>query len=175
MADTLYGLNTINFCKGIGNVTVNGVPLGGLKQGTRVTLTPATNDADVDIRFAQAGGDLLGRRQGGTIYRLTCELAETPLANIRRAFDLSGVVAGNELPIGRSKATATQHLVQFFGIGPELKTRRWSFHECIVDRMPETVLGAEAEVNTLVISFLVCRDLDKAEEYCYGVAHDYVA
>lgn len=171
----LYGLNEANFCKGVGNVCINGVPLGGLRQGTRVTLTPVTNDADVDVRFAQAGGDLLGRRQGGTIYRLSFELAETPLGNVRRALDLSGIVSGDTLPLGRSQKIATRHQVQFFGEGPNLKTRRWTFHRCIVDRMPEMVIGAEAEPNTLQISFLVCRDLNYEDDYCYGVVQDYVA
>lgn len=174
MANTLYGLDDRNFCKGIGNVCANGVPLGGLRQGSRVTLTPVTNDADVDVRYAQASGDLLGRRQGGTIYRLTFELAETTLQNVRRAFDLTGIVTGDTLPFGRSNAIATKHLIQFYGVGPGLKTRRWTFHQCIVDRMPDTVLGAEAEPNTLVISVLVCRDLNKAVDSCYGVVNDYI-
>lgn len=171
----IYGLDSDNFCKGAGNVCINGTPVGMLKAGTKVTLTPVSNEGDVDIKCLQYEGDLLGRRQGGTVYKLTAELVETSLGNVRMALDLSSVVTPGVLPIGRSNKVATHHQVQFFGEGPQQQTRRWTLHQCITDRMPEMLIGAGNEPNSLIVSFLVCRTFTFTADFCYGQISDYVA
>ena len=171
----IYGYDTDSFCYGAGNVCINGTPVGMLKSGTKVTLTPVSNEGDVDIKCLQYEGDLLGRRQGGTVYKLTFEVVETSLGNVRMAFDLSSVITPGVLPLGRSNKVATKHQYQFFGEGPQQQTRRWTFHQAFNDRMGETLIGAGNEPNSLIISALVCRTLSFTEDFCYGQINDYVA
>ena len=138
----IYGLDTDNVCKGAGNVCVAGAPVGMLKAGTKVTLMPVSNEGDMDIKCLQYEGDLLGRRQGGTVYKLTCEIIETPFSNLTIALDQSSSSGISDQPLGRSNKVATKYEVTFYGEGPQQQTRKWTFHQCIVDRMPEMVIGA---------------------------------
>jgi hypothetical protein len=176
LRQAIYGLDSDNYCKGAGNVCVNGTPVGMLKAGTKVTLTPVSNKGDLDIECLQYEGDLLGRRQGGTVYKLTAELVETSQANVVMALDIASTVGpNNAVGLGRSQKVATLHEVSYFGEGPQQQTRKWTFHQCIIDRMPEMVIGAGNEPNSLVVSFLVCRTFSFTEDFCYGQFSDYAA
>ena len=169
-----YGIDTDNICKGAGNVCINGTPVGALDPDSEVILTPVSNDGDMDIKCLQYPGDILGRRQGGTVYKLQFEVIETPLWLVRAALDLSGVVAsGGSLPLGVSNKVATLHQVQFFGEGPQQQTRRWTLHQAFSDRMGDIRIGAGNKPNSLKISMLVCRTFSFTAGFCYGLINDF--
>jgi hypothetical protein len=168
------GINdTDNFCKGVGAVCINDIPIGMLKSDSRVTLAEVA-DADVDVRCAQADGDLLGKRHGGTIFEISFEGVEVTLGNLKTALDLSGVVAGGVLTGGRRNKKATVFSLTCFAEAPGQKVRVWQFYQCVMDRLPsELLLGAAAEECSIPFKVRVLRVLNTPGADCYFRVMDY--
>lgn len=167
-----YGLNTDNFCKGLGNVCINGTPIGATRPGAAASLR-VIGGADADIKAAQYPGDLLGLRRGGTEYELTIVGLEVTLSNLRRALDLSGSVTDGKLPLGRPQKLSTQSQLSVYGEGPQQVTRRWTFHRVVLANPEELLLGSDTEFSTAPMKFRVCADVTYSDDYAYGVIQDY--
>lgn len=167
-----FGIDVDEFCKGVGNVSIDGTPVGMIRDGSRVTLTQVT-DADTEIRCAQYGGAVLGKRQGEVVYRISCEIVAFTLLNLRRALGLDAATV-SALPIGRRQKLAELFLLQFFGEGTNQQTRRWSFHKAYLDTPPEILLGHQQEPCNITMNFVVCLDLAQTPDYFYGVINDYI-
>ena len=168
----ITGINPGNFCKGVGNVVIDGSPCGMVKAETEVRLLQE-NTADVRVRCAQYDGDVLGLRRGGSVYQLQFELSDSNLGNYKMLLDTQALLSGGALNLGRSNKVATTHEVRFYGVGPDQRTRIWTFWRCFAERTPDLLLGSETEPNSLQITLTACRVPGYAEEFCYGNVSDY--
>lgn len=166
------GVDTDNFCKGLGNVCCNGTPIGLTKAGAAVTAR-LVSGADLDIEGAQYPGEILGVRRGGQVWELSITGMEVSLANLRRGLDLQGSASVSQLPIGRPQKVATAVQLTIYGEAPQQKTRRWTFHRAVLVNPEELLLAGDKEFSTAPMKFRVAVDVQYGEDWCYGIITDY--
>lgn len=83
-----YGINTDNILIGIGNIYINGVPVGGTEGA--LVLVPQKKTKDID-NVAQKFGTTLDTRHLGNSALIRFTMLEGTLANMQKALDSSPI------------------------------------------------------------------------------------
>ena len=165
-------VNSANVLVGIGDFKIDSTSMGSTRGGVSITKDVETFEKLVDQELSPVGMSKVRET-----YKVSTEIAETDLDNIKILWDVPNTVttAGSTRTLSWGTTdTVTYKELEFYGKSPEGLDRKFLCYKAFISEIGDSVL-AKDEITVVPITFTLYADTDKPDGKQIGYMEDTIS
>jgi hypothetical protein len=165
-------VTAVNVLVGIGDFKVDGTSMGSTRGGVTITKETEVFEKMVDQELSP-----LGMNKIRETYRVSTEIAETDLDNLKTLWDIPNSVETSSptrtLSWGTT-STISYLTLEFYGKSPEGLDRKFYCYRAFISEVGDSVL-AKDDITVVPVTFTLYADTDKPTGKQIGYIEDTIA